>query len=411
MIPFGGIALFTSFFIILINYFLNSLKGLFSKSFNHTSDVHTTSRNRVVALIVFCLWAVISTTSVSFIFYTATNSKNNNYAVISDLTYRCTPPTPTTHERMVVLRLDDVQAYGWTDISTRMMSDALDSGFSMTAGVIPSGLSEDKKITRFITKHDCAIEYALHGYDNEYDIENVNSNGEFAHIDAETAKAKLTAGREILAKYSKQKINVFIPPHNQLSVESKEVLAQEGFPLVSSEGVAYFDYHTSTYKFDTNEFINADTVIGDCETRFTDGRDLCVIMLHPQDFATANQLVDEDLYSEYTKILHWLTEKKYSVITMNEVAARKTEERAFAENIGIGSMHEDVRRIQEILNKLGYTVTISGPGSPGNESNYFGPLTRKALAAFQTYEGLEITTLDLDKATRDRLLIRSLDFY
>lgn len=412
MIPFGGIALFTSFLILLLNYLINGLRWLlFGTSSRRTPYIVTPNRNAVIAFVVFFLWSAVTLSSIFLIFHVATNSINNNFVVIKDFLYTCTPPKPATHERMVVLRLDDVQAYGWTDISIRMMEDALDSGFSMTAGVIPGGLMKDKRITRFISKHDCHIEYALHGYDNEYNIEDVNSDGEFAHIDGATAKAKLLAGRKILAKYSKQTINVFIPPHNQLSTESKRVLAEEGLPIVSSEGDAYFDYHTSTYRFDTNTFIKADTVISDCETRFSEGKDLCVIMLHPQDFDGANRLVDEDLYKEYTQILHWLTEKEYSVVTMNEVLRRKMENHAFTENIDMGTTHEDVKRIQEILNKLGYTVATSGPGAPGSETNHFGPQTRDALAAFQTYEGLEIITSRIDEKTRDRLIIRSLDLY
>jgi peptidoglycan hydrolase-like protein with peptidoglycan-binding domain len=44
---------------------------------------------------------------------------------------------------------------------------------------------------------------------------------------------------------------------------------------------------------------------------------------------------------------------------------------------------EEVRMLQEFLNKHGYIVATSGSGSPGNESNYFGPRTRLALMKFQ----------------------------
>ena len=43
----------------------------------------------------------------------------------------------------------------------------------------------------------------------------------------------------------------------------------------------------------------------------------------------------------------------------------------------------DVEELQNFLNARGFFVTQVGPGSPGNETTYFGPATRIALAKFQ----------------------------
>jgi hypothetical protein len=48
-----------------------------------------------------------------------------------------------------------------------------------------------------------------------------------------------------------------------------------------------------------------------------------------------------------------------------------------------GDQGNDVKSLQIILNLLNYQVAPSGPGSSGNETNYFGPLTREALIRFQ----------------------------
>ena len=47
---------------------------------------------------------------------------------------------------------------------------------------------------------------------------------------------------------------------------------------------------------------------------------------------------------------------------------------------------EEVRLLQRLLNSAGYTIASSGPGSPGNETNIFGPLTVRALTRFQCGE-------------------------
>jgi peptidoglycan hydrolase-like protein with peptidoglycan-binding domain len=44
--------------------------------------------------------------------------------------------------------------------------------------------------------------------------------------------------------------------------------------------------------------------------------------------------------------------------------------------------------VQIYLNNHGYTVSISGPGSLGKETNYFGPSTKQAVIKFQKFNNL-----------------------
>jgi peptidoglycan hydrolase-like protein with peptidoglycan-binding domain len=54
----------------------------------------------------------------------------------------------------------------------------------------------------------------------------------------------------------------------------------------------------------------------------------------------------------------------------------------------IGAGGEDVKNLQKFLNSKGFFVSVTGPGSPGNETTIFGPLTRSALARFQSANGI-----------------------
>jgi len=56
----------------------------------------------------------------------------------------------------------------------------------------------------------------------------------------------------------------------------------------------------------------------------------------------------------------------------------------FTETFVIGTTHPDVKRIQTLLNTFGFTISHSGPGAPGNETDFFGTLTKNALTTFQT---------------------------
>jgi peptidoglycan hydrolase-like protein with peptidoglycan-binding domain/sugar lactone lactonase YvrE len=60
----------------------------------------------------------------------------------------------------------------------------------------------------------------------------------------------------------------------------------------------------------------------------------------------------------------------------------------FTRSLGIGSIGLAVKALQGFLNTNGFTVTTSGPGSPGNETSYFGPATQNVVARFQKYHGI-----------------------
>ena len=55
-----------------------------------------------------------------------------------------------------------------------------------------------------------------------------------------------------------------------------------------------------------------------------------------------------------------------------------------------GSQGADVRSLQEHLNANGFTLASSGPGSPGNETTFYGNLTASAVRRFQEAHFAEI---------------------
>lgn len=55
----------------------------------------------------------------------------------------------------------------------------------------------------------------------------------------------------------------------------------------------------------------------------------------------------------------------------------------FDRDLTIGSTGADVMALQQFLNQNGYPVASSGPGSAGQETDYFGLMTQAALAQWQ----------------------------
>jgi hypothetical protein len=56
---------------------------------------------------------------------------------------------------------------------------------------------------------------------------------------------------------------------------------------------------------------------------------------------------------------------------------------ALTANMNMGMSNPQVLMLQQILNRLGFAVSPTGPGSPGQETSYFGSLTREAVKRFQ----------------------------
>lgn len=60
----------------------------------------------------------------------------------------------------------------------------------------------------------------------------------------------------------------------------------------------------------------------------------------------------------------------------------------FTRDLTVGSTGEDVEQLQMFLNSNGYAVAITGAGSAGMETMYFGPLTKAAVAKYQVAEAI-----------------------
>lgn len=75
-------------------------------------------------------------------------------------------------------------------------------------------------------------------------------------------------------------------------------------------------------------------------------------------------------------------------VSVGEAAKTDAVGSLFVRNLTLGSQGEDVRKLQQFLNARGAVVARSGLGSPGNETTYFGPATKAALAVYQAKKSI-----------------------
>lgn len=73
---------------------------------------------------------------------------------------------------------------------------------------------------------------------------------------------------------------------------------------------------------------------------------------------------------------------------------------SFSNNLQIGSVSSEVKKLQKFLNEKGFIVSKYGPGSKGNETEMFGALTKNALIKFQMANNIKPASGFLGPITR-----------
>ena len=113
-----------------------------------------------------------------------------------------------------------------------------------------------------------------------------------------------------------------------------------------------------------------------------------IFQIHSKIHADLAQSLGEDVYTvdgnlAYAKRLYnkegttpWLS----SATCWREPFASVGE---ISSNLSFGMVSSEVQTLQKILNKAGFMIAVTGPGSPGEETTRFGGLTRAAVRNFQ----------------------------
>ena len=241
---------------------------------------------------------------------------------------RLQDPILRGNDKLVVLRLDDVQAFSWRDTSLRMIRDAYSFNAPIVAGVIPNALYLDQKLVQFLRRESCNFEIALHGWDHTgatRDASPFMYITEFWNIDYDNARKRVRMGLESLQPLTQKPIISFIPPYNIISTEGLRGIYDEWIQINSSLWFGPYDYHSSTYNFDQKRIVDIDEVVSNCKTAF-DTIWLCVIMMHPQDYSWADKIIDEDLYKTYyIEMLNRLTDMGVVFVTFRDVVHKNNE--------------------------------------------------------------------------------------
>lgn len=79
------------------------------------------------------------------------------------------------------------------------------------------------------------------------------------------------------------------------------------------------------------------------------------------------------------------------VCTIPAFAQAESPSCDFSRDLEVGAVGEDVRCMQKYLNNQGFKIAETGIGSPGNETNMFGELTKEAVKKWQAANSINTT--------------------
>jgi hypothetical protein len=120
---------------------------------------------------------------------------------------------------------------------------------------------------------------------------------------------------------------------------------------------------------------------------------------------TAYGITVEELTAQINSLLATIASLQAQLAAMTGAPAAGTVPAILLSSgdLTLGSKGAAVKALQQFLNGAGYKIAASGAGSPGNETEYFGSLTKAALAKFQAANGISPATGYFGAITRAKL--------
>jgi len=162
----------------------------------------------------------------------------------------------TEYDSIVVFRNDDPAP--WTELETlRAVNDVfMRTETPVTHSVVPydddtgEGLDDDHAVAAYLNDlrddHGELVDLAVHGYTHTKETEFLGYS-EFGGLDEAAQRDRLTAATELFGDCDWES-DVFVPPYNTYDETTAEVLADEGFSLVSG------NWHTLEDQFGTEGY-------------------------------------------------------------------------------------------------------------------------------------------------------------
>jgi len=163
------------------------------------------------------------------------------------------------------------------------------------------------------------VEPALHGYSHQVN-QNIKIKTEFSGLSKNIQIKKIAEGKTLLEKALKTRIITFIPPWNRYDKNTLQCLQKLNFNCISARLSRTLDKNSPL------QFIPATSSINQLKSslkiaRFSlNSNPFIHVFFHPTDFLEIDNIRGQITYSNFSKLLHWITlQKDISISSMNQL--------------------------------------------------------------------------------------------
>jgi peptidoglycan/xylan/chitin deacetylase (PgdA/CDA1 family) len=198
-----------------------------------------------------------------------------NYHPLKQNSCHITATKPT-----IIMRMDDVRAYSVP--TPYLIDEVISRKLAMTLAVIPIDLEKDGKMRNYLlfVKDNPRIEIAQHG-DNH-----VPGESNISQYDLIEGNLKIQKLLGVIPVTYTPPYNSYTPEARKVIEEYFNVLSGEDYQIIKEgEDLAEIGYTVSTYIYSKHEIVPVDSVVEQCKNNL-DKTNLCVIMIHPQEYST-----------------------------------------------------------------------------------------------------------------------------
>ncbi|MFA4960366.1 MAG: DUF2334 domain-containing protein [Candidatus Pacearchaeota archaeon] len=217
-------------------------------------------------------------------------------------------------QRSIIIRMDDIRVF--SKPSKRVIDEILAENISITLGVIPRQLEDDPSFAKYIIsiKDNPRVEIAQHGvYHNETDKYLTEDN--------------ILSGMNKIQSILNVRPVTYSAPFNDLAPESERILAKyfKGITgewgVIKEGNIAQLGHTVSNYALSQNSNKSILDMVDVCAESL-DRTNYCVVLLHPQEFATdmknASE-VDEEKIQELKEFIRELKKLDAEFINFKDI--------------------------------------------------------------------------------------------
>jgi hypothetical protein len=181
---------------------------------------------------------------------------------------------------------------------------------SVILGVIPININRDVKKYILNNINDKRVEVAQHGTNHTRELQNFSELGQYIVLK--------TGFDEIIKGFNVYPVT-FIPPYNSYDVNTMKALSKLGFKVLSADKGKYkIDKNIMNIGYTVTSKDNIENILSDCNKSLNQ-KNICVVIIHPQDYLSEDQRLNDKKYIEFVNMLDKLNELNIKFATFKDL--------------------------------------------------------------------------------------------